>query len=77
MRIALVKVHYSSLRPFTHINVSVTYAYKLTCEYMSSLHHVDFSISGDDSRPVFVCWRIGEGRDTHQGNQVPEARSGK
>ncbi len=35
----MVKVHYSSLRPFTYINVSGTYAYttsdKLTCEYMS------------------------------------------
>ncbi len=39
MWIALVKVHYSSLRPFTYRNVSGTYAYttsdKLTCEYMS------------------------------------------
>ncbi len=35
MLILLVKVHYSSLRPFTYINVSDTYAYKLTCEYMS------------------------------------------
>ncbi len=35
----MVKVHYSSLRPFTYINVSGTYAYitsdKLICEYMS------------------------------------------
>ncbi len=35
----MVKVHYSSLRPFTYINVRGTYAYttsdKLTCEYMS------------------------------------------
>ncbi len=35
----MVRVHYSSLRPFTYINVSGTYAYttsdKLTCEYMS------------------------------------------
>ncbi len=35
MRIALVKVHYSWLRPFTYINVSGTYTYKLTCQYMS------------------------------------------
>ncbi len=31
----MVKVHYSWLRPFAYINVSGTYAYKLTCEYMS------------------------------------------
>ncbi len=31
----MVKVHFSSLRPFTYINVSGTYAYKLACEYMS------------------------------------------
>ncbi len=49
-----MKVHYSSLRPFTYINVSYTYAYKLTCEYMSSFRHIDFSISGDESRPVRV-----------------------
>ncbi len=41
MWIALVKVHFSSLRPFTYINASDTYAYKLTCEYMSlTLTHV-------------------------------------
>ncbi len=37
----MVKVHYSSLRPFNYINVSGTYAYitsdKLTCEYMSTI----------------------------------------
>ncbi len=58
MWIALVKVHNSSLRPFAYTNVSGTYAYitsdKLTCEYMSSLRHVDFCIPGDDSRPVRV-----------------------
>ncbi len=71
--------------------MSGTYAYttsdKLTCEYMSSLRHVDFCISGDDYRPVRVE-RIGGGRDTHlyktsrfgqdrSGIQVSEARSGK
>ncbi len=56
----MVKVHYSSLRPFTYINVSDTYAYKLTCEYMSSLRHVDFSLSGDDSRPVRVWGELVE-----------------
>ncbi len=60
MRIPLVKVHCSWLRPFTYLTVSGTNAYtasdKLTCEYMSSLRHVDFSISVDDSRPVRV-WR--------------------
>ncbi len=39
---------------FTCLNVSK--ADKFTSEYMSSLRHVDFSISGDDSRPVRV-WR--------------------
>ncbi len=39
MRIAMIEVHYSWLRPYTYINVSGTYAYaaseKLPCEYMS------------------------------------------
>ncbi len=94
MRIALVKVHYSWLRPFTYLNVSGTYVYtasdKLTCEYMSSLRHGDFNISGDDSRPwnSSCVERIDGGRDTHlyktsrfgqghSGNQMFKTCSGE
>ncbi len=70
MWIALVKVHYSSLRPFTYINVSDTYAYKLTCEYMSCLSHVDLSISEDDSRPVSVWGELVEA-ETHTCTRHP------
>ncbi len=63
---------------------------KFTSEYMSSLRHVGFSISVNDSRPGHRSYveRIGGGRDAHlykasrfgqdrSGIQVSEARSGK
>ncbi len=71
MRIALIKVHHSRLRPFTYLNVRDSYAYtaseKLACEYMPSLHDANFSLSRDDSRPrnSSCVERISGGRKTH------------
>ncbi len=46
MRIAMIEVHYSWLRPYTYTDVSGTYAYaapaKLTYEYMSVSTHPFF-----------------------------------
>ncbi len=52
---ALVKVHYRWLRPFTYINVNGTYAYTLTCEYMSL-----FGCIFGDSLSILVLRKLRE-----------------